>query len=480
MGKAERPSTASARLRAGLLENDKGRRGARARLVEATSKVAPRRNDLVPRLQLVDRAPGSLTAPIRNTRKLDPAHITEVASSVATLGFCVPIVIDQDGVVLDGVVRLEAAKLLGLSSVLCILAEHLSATERKLLRLAANRLGEKGTWSLPELRLEVEELILEDAPVEITGFELTEIDGMLMDGEDPPYEPGPLDVDPTARAVTQRHDVWLLGPHRVCCEDTMTPDVLPRLMNGALATLVCTDQPYNVAVAGHVTSGDHREFAMASGEMSDQQFDAFNSTWMAATLPHLVDGGVLATFIDWRGLASVTNAAVAVGLSQLNLAVWAKTNAGMGSLYRSQHELFPLFKKGKAGHVNNVGLGRNGRHRSNVWSYAGASSLGSDARRGLRHHPTVKPVAMLVDALHDLTHRGDVVLDPFLGSGSTLLAAEKSGRVCYGVEIDPLYVDLIVTRYEGSTGHSAVLDGTGQTFSEVQQARHAQFEPPTG
>ena len=185
---------------------------------------------------------------------------------------------------------------------------------------------------------------------------------------------------------------------------------------------------------------------MASGEMTDAEFLAFNEAWMEAVLPCVCDGGVFGSFIDWRGLPTVHSAALKVGLAPLNLIVWAKTNAGMGSLYRSQHELLPLFKAGSAPHVNNVELGKRGRWRSNIWTYPGASSMGSDARRGLKDHPTVKPTAMLEDALIDLTNRGDIVIDPFLGSGSTLIAAEATGRVCRGVELDPLYVDVIVRR----------------------------------
>jgi DNA modification methylase len=205
--------------------------------------------------------------------------------------------------------------------------------------------------------------------------------------------------------------------------------------------------------------------------MSDAEFLAFNEGWMAAVLPYLCDGGVCGTFIDWRGYPTVFAAASKLCLIPLNLIVWAKTNAGMGSLYRSQHELLPLFKKGAASHVNNVELGKKGRWRSNVWTYPGASSLGSDARRGLQDHPTVKPTAMLEDALLDLTNRGDLVLDPFLGSGSTLIATENTGRICRGVELDPLYVDVIVRRYQAASGEAAVLVETGETFEDLEQRR---------
>jgi DNA modification methylase len=220
-----------------------------------------------------------------------------------------------------------------------------------------------------------------------------------------------------------------------------------------------------------MSPADVTAFAMASGEMTDAEFLAFNEVWVAAVLPYLCDGGVCGSFIDWRGFPTVHCAATKLGLVPLNLIVWAKSNAGMGSLYRSQHELLPLFKKGSAPHVNNVELGKRGRWRSNVWIYPGASSLGSDARHGLKDHPTVKPTAMLEDALLDLTNRSDIVVDPFLGSGSTLIAADKTGRVCRGVEFDPLYVDVIVRRYEGASGQAAVLAETGESFRELSARR---------
>lgn len=195
--------------------------------------------------------------------------------------------------------------------------------------------------------------------------------------------------------------------------------------------------------------------------MRGAEFLKFNVDWLKAALSYIVDGGVIGTFIDWRGLPTVHTAAITLSLTPLNLIVWAKTNGGMGSLYRSQHELLPLFKKGAAPHVNNVELSKMGRWHSNLWTYPGASSLGSDARRGLKDHPTVKPVAMLQDALLDLAHRGDVVLDPFLGSGSTLIAADNTGRVCRGIELDSLYVDVIIRRWEALSGALAALMGNG-------------------
>lgn len=432
------------------------RRKAMAGLAGAESIPGLRRNDLLPHLELQEVALSDLKAAARSLRKLDPVHVREVMRAIEALGFLHPVLIGRDNLVLDGLVRLEAARLLGLAEIPCLRVDHLSEGEQRLVRLAVNRLGEKGEWDLPALRLELEELIVADAPIEITGFTGDEIDHILLVEDNSGLEQGPLAPEPGAEAKAKLGDLFHLGPHRVICGDARDPAVLARLMAGtAPARLILTDEPYNVPVAGHVTRGQHREFAMASGEMSDDEFLAFNTDWMAPALDHLMEGGVIGTFMDWRGLHTVEEAARKLGLDPLALIVWAKTNAGMGSLYRSQHELLPFYKKGKAPHVNNVALGKRGRSRSNLWTYPGASSLGSDARKGLVLHPTVKSTALLADALLDLTNRGDIVLDPFLGSGSMLLAAEKTGRICHGIEIDPLYVDVIIARFERATGIKA-------------------------
>jgi DNA modification methylase len=446
--------------------------------LRSPSPARAQRNDPLPDFDLAYIPLEDLRMPSRQIRKLDPAHVREVANSISALGFCAPILVGRDNHVLDGAVRLQAARLLGLGRAPCIRLEHLSENEQRVLRLAANRLGEKGEWNLDELKVEFEELILSDAPIEVTGFTSDEIDQIVLGDAGDAVEQGPLEPEAGAIAVARLGDVFELGPHRLICGSATDPETLRRLMQGdQAARLLLTDEPYNVPIAGHVTGGRHREFAMASGEMTDAEFLAFNEAWMEAALPCLCDGSVFGTYIDWRGLSTVSAAAAKLGLKPLNLIVWAKTNAGMGSLYRSQHELLPLFKCGSAPHVNNVELGKRGRWRSNVWTYPGASSLGSDARRGLKDHPTVKPTAMLEDALLDLTNRGDIVIDPFLGSGSTLIAAEATGRVCRGVELDPLYVDVIMRRYQAATGCLAVLTETGETFDAVATRRAVEAAP---
>ncbi|MBM0202938.1 DNA modification methylase [Micromonospora sp. STR1s_5] len=413
------------------------------------------RNDLCPTLELVERRVQDLIPPARNARKVDRAQVEAIASAFRAVGYCDPILIDDSNRILDGVLRLEAAKLVGLQTVQCVVARHLHDAEKRLLRLALNRLQEKGVWDLEELRLEVQELAVGDIDLQVTGFDLDEIDNLLLDDVPEVIEAGPVSPVPGVSPSVQVGDIYQLGDHRIICGDARDPAVYAALMTNERARLVLTDEPYNVPIAGHVSGGSHREFAMASGEMSAPEFCEFNTAWMSAALVHLADGGLLGTFIDWRGYGTIAGAAEGLGLTQLNLVVWAKTNAGMGSLYRSQHELLPLFKKGAIDHVNNVRLGRKGRWRSNLWTYPGASTIGSDARRGLQEHPTVKPVAMLEDALLDLTNRGELVLDPFLGSGSTLVAAERTGRRCFGIEIDPAYVHVALDRFKALTGRSA-------------------------
>jgi DNA modification methylase len=470
------PIAPQATLRDQLKRKSRSRREGQERMALA-SAAQRRRNDILPRLELSYVPLEELRPSARKLRRLDPAHVRGVASSISLLGFCDPLLIGRGNEIIDGEARYEAAKQLGLDRVPCVRIEHLNPGEQRVLRLAINRLAEKGQWDLDALKIEFEELILLDAPIEITGFSPAEIDHVILGDATEGLEQGPLEPDSTT-AVARIGDIFQLGPHRIVCGDATDPAVLARLLEGdAPARLVLTDEPYNVRIAGNVTGGRHREFAMASGEMTDAQFLAFNEAWMSAVLPCLCDGGVCGTFIDWRGLPTVHSASSKLGLVPLNLIVWVKTNGGMGSLYRSQHELLPLFKKGTATHVNNVELGKRGRWRSNVWTYPGASSLGSDARRGLKDHPTVKPTAMLEDALLDLTNRGDVVIDPFLGSGSTLIAADKTGRVCCGGELDPLYIDVIVRRYEAATDNSAVLIETGETFEALAACRAREAAP---
>ena len=457
MGTSNRHPIESSDFRSALKAKSRKRREVVSSLSQACV-TRPIRNDLLTDVAFVTVSPQSLLAPIRNVRKVTPAHLQEVIGSIQSFGFCDPPLIDANNRILDGVTRVEAAKRLGLPLIQCVRVDHLDPQELRLFRMAINRLGEKGQWELGELKTELSELIADGIAIDTSGFTPAEIDQIIIDDACDLEETDELIPNLERDPVAKPGDLFVLGRHRILCGDATNPESYQRLIRGLSASLVLTDPPYNVPIAGHVTKGAHREFVMASGEMSETELATFNEAWISGATQQLVDGGILASFIDWRGYPSIHDAARKAALQQINLVVWSKTNGGLGSLYRSQHELIPFFKKGNAPHTNNVELGKNGRWRSNVWNYPGASSLGSESRKGLEFHPTVKPVAMLEDAILDVTKRDDVILDPFMGSGSTLIAAEKTGRRCRAIELDPLYVDLTIKRFEILTGQSAALE----------------------
>jgi DNA modification methylase len=429
-----------------------------------------RRNDILPSLRIEHCPVDALKLHVRKLRKNERAHVREIANAISRLGFNVPLLIGKNDVVIDGGSRLEAAKLLGLSSVPCIRVDHLDETEQRSLRLAVNRLGEKGAWDLGELEAEFKELIIADAPIEISGFDADEVEQVTSAWD----EDGPETVDLTPStdpAIARVGDLFRLGRHCLICGDATDPTVIRRLMGDDVARFVFTDGPFDVAIGGEVTDGEARKLVSASGELTEAQFLGFHRKWIEAVLPYLADGGLLGTFIDWRSLSIVQAAATALALTPLDLVVWAKANAGAGSLYRSGYELLPLFKKGIASHVNNLSVGKRGRLRSNLWTYPHASLPGSGARKRRSDHRSEKPTAMMESALMDLTNRGEIVLDPFLGSGLTLIAAENSGRVCRGVEFDPRRIDVIIRRYEALTRTTAVLADTGEPFAILAARR---------
>lgn len=408
--------------------------------------------------------------PYENNPKLHPDdQVRLIADCVRECGFINPIVVDKHNVIVAGHGRFEAAKLLGLAEVPTIIVDHLSEAQVKAYRLADNQLALKSGYDNDLLRFELGTLSEMDLSfdLEMTGFETAEID-LLLDG-DAESKPNPADEVPPVEtvAVTQPGYLWQLGKHRLICGDSTKPETYVTLMRGDKAQAVITDPPYNVPIDGHVCGAGkvkHREFAMASGEMSDAEFAAFLGRFMAQCAAHSVDGSLHYVFIDWRHVYDVIGAG-RVHYSELkNICVWAKLNAGMGTLYRSQHELAVLFKNGTAPHINNIELGKHGRYRSNVWSYAGVNSFGAQ-QKDLKLHPTVKPVAMLVDAIKDCTRRRQIVLDPFGGSGSTLIACEESGRIARCIELDPLYCDVIVRRWQDHTGQQAVHAATQQPFN---------------
>lgn len=316
-----------------------------------------------------------------------------------------------------------------------------------------------------------------DFNIETIGWDHAEID-LLLDPEnedrgDPVDEdvPGPEEV-----AVSRLGDLWLLGPHRLLCGSAIESEAFAVLMDGKKARMVFVDAPYNVKISGHVSGlgkTKHREFAMASGEMADDQFEGFLATNAKLLADNCEDGAILDMCMDWRGLLNLQLAIRRADLDLINLAVWVKSNGGMGSLLRSQHELVLITKKGKAPHINNVELGKHGRYRTNVWRYPGVNSFGKNRMEQLGAHPTPKPVAMVADAIRDVSHRGQIVLDSFMGSGTTLLAAERTSRIAYGMDLDPGYIDLTIRRWEKMTGQTARLAKTGQSLAELEAERLA-------
>jgi DNA modification methylase len=411
----------------------------------------------------------------RNARTHSAQQIEQIAASMALTGFLGSILAKADGTIIAGHGRLEAAKLLGLAEVPVIYLDHLSEAEVRAYRIADNRLAEKAGWSNELLRVEFVELsaLNLEFDLSVTGFEHPQID-LMIDAE---QAPSPAEAEtvsePEGPAVSRLGDIWLLGSHRLMCGSILDPEAVSALLAGATATMAFTDPPYNVPVTGHVCGLgkiQHREFAMASGEMSEAEFTQFLADALASHAAGAADGSILFVCIDWRHLGELLTATRTCGLELLNLCIWNKTNGGMGSLYRSKHELVLVLKKAGAQHINNVQLGRFGRNRTNVWDYAGVNTFGRDRMEDLASHPTVKPIALVADAIRDVSNRGDIVLDGFMGSGTTLLAAERTGRLAYGMEIDPLYADLAVRRWQDLTGEAATLE-TGDSFDSAADGR---------
>jgi DNA modification methylase len=423
----------------------------------------------------------SLKPDPRNPRVHSDKQVRQIAQSIESFGFNVPLLIDDQQKVIAGHGRLLAACKMGWDKVPAIKLSHLTESQRMAFLIADNRLTENSSWDermLGEQLKILSELKL-DFDLEAIGFEVPEID-LLIDGLNTVLEADPDDRLPeiSGSAVSVLGDLWQLGTHRVLCGNSLLAASYERLMDGAKADLVITDPPYNVVIDGHATGLGkihHREFGMASGEMNSAQFTDFLRKAMLATRDHSSAGSLAYYFMDWRHMTEILSAGQQVYTDLLNLCVWAKSNGGMGSFYRSAHELVFLFKNGTGSHRNNVQLGKFGRYRTNVWNYPGANSFSRSDCEGnlLALHPTPKPVALIADAIKDCTARGDLVLDPFLGSGTAVIAAERSGRRCYGLELDPLYVDTIIRRWQRQTKLEAVHAVTGETFNSRDNARNS-------
>jgi DNA modification methylase len=408
----------------------------------------------------------------KNARTHSARQIKQIARSIERFGFNNPALIDQNDRIIVGHGRIAAAKLLGHDAVPALRIEHLSDAEKRAFIIADNRLAEKAGWDKAILAIELQALADLGFDVELTGFEIPEVE-MIFEAATPSAINTSNDTLPGLapdRVVTKLGDVWILGDHRVACGDARRRECFASLLCEEIAQLVFVDPPYNVKIHGHVSGKGqikHREFAHASGEKTSAQFHKFLEESLGLLAEHSVDGSIHFVCSDWRHLDEMLATGRRTYRELKNLVVWCKSNAGMGSFYRSQHELIFVWKNGRGKHVNNIELGRYGRNRSNVWTYAGVNAFGSDRLDELAMHPTVKPVALVADAIRDCSRRGDIVLDSFGGSGTTLIACEKTGRKARLLELDPIYCDQIVRRWQKLTGNKAAHGTTGKPFNET-------------
>lgn len=428
------------------------------------------------RLQIIYRAIEELKLDPRNPRQHSRKQIKQMALSIKTFGFLVPAVVDADGNVVTGHARILACRELGWSEIPTVLFDCLSEAKRRAYMIADNRLAEHASWNERLLAEQLKDLSLAelDFSIDVIGFEMAEIDLKIASLDEQSGTEDPDDAVPEPAAtppVSKPGDLWLLGEHRVLCGSALDIAAIEKLVCDDRAAMVFTDPPYNVPIDGHVSGlGNirHRSFAMAVGEMSAPAFTLFLARSIRNHAAFCFSGSLVYVCMDWRHIEELLAAGRDAALELQNLCVWAKDNGGMGSLYRSQHELVFVFKTGDGPHRNNVQLGRFGRNRSNVWRYPGVNSFARNTGEGnlLALHPTVKPTALVADAILDCTARGDIVLDGFLGSGTSVIAAERTGRRCFGIELDPAYVDTIIRRWQNLTGESARHADSGRCFDD--------------
>lgn len=429
--------------------------------------------------KMIEDRPISLLQPYSgNARTHSKRQIRQLADSIERFGFTNPVLVADDDTILAGHGRVLAAKHLGMRQVPTVCLSHLSPAERKAYVIADNKLALNAGWDQELLALELESLIELDFDLELTGFSLAEVDLVLDTAQENETSGREDDADiipPISEyVISQQGDIWQCGMHRLICGDARDASSYTSLLNGDAVDMIFTDPPYNVPIDGHVCGlgkVQHREFAMGAGEMSKSAFTNFLTETLGAAAKNCRDGAIAFVCMDWRHMGELLTAGSEIFTEFKNLCVWNKTNGGMGSFYRSKHELVFVFKVGTAPHINTFGLGETGRYRTNVWDYAGINSFGAGRDEDLSMHPTVKPVALVADAIRDCSKRRGIVLDSFGGSGTTLIAAEKVGRCARVMEYDPAYCDTIVRRWEAITGKHATLAETGVTFEDVELER---------
>ena len=412
--------------------------------------------------------PSELKPHSRNPRKHGRKQQKLLLENVNAHGFINPIIIDETNTILAGHCRQLVAVKAGFSSVPCVQISHLSSAQKIAYVLADNKMSDLGQWDTDLLKLNIEDLLVLDYVVELTGFSTTELD-RHFDKKEVTAEL--IELAYNYQPITRAGDLWQLGEHRVLCGDALESRSYEQLMDGASAQMLFTDPPYNLKISGHVKKDckEAREFAMASGEMSEQQFTSFLKAFLEQAVKTCMPGAVAYCCMNHRHIVELREAAKGL-LEYLQLCVWTKDRAGMGSFYRSQHELVVVFKKTGGPHINNFGLGASGRSRSNVWAYPMVSK-NAIGRIESPSHPTPKPISLVADAIRDCSKRNGIVLDPFLGSGTTLLAAELTGRKLYGIELDPIYVDLSILRWQDRARKSAVNLQSGRTYDELKTER---------
>ena len=413
-----------------------------------------------------------------NARTHSAKQIQQIAASIKEFGFVVPVLVDEEGTILAGHGRAAAGRVLGMSQAPTVCVQHLTEVQKRAFLLADNRLAEHSSWDDERLTIELKELSDVDLAFdfEVTGFDTVFLDGLetRAAAKDPQAEVV-APVDRSADPVTKEGDLWQLGNHLLLCGNALEESSYTRLMGEQLAQMVFTDPPYNVKIDGHVCglgTVKHQAFKMASGEMSEEEFIEFLAKAMRLMADFSIDGAIHYLCMDWRHDLELQLAARPVYGRAKQVIAWNKTNAGMGTFYRSKHEFVFVFKVGTAPHVNNFGLGERGRYRTNVWDYAGVNTFKPGRMDELTAHPTVKPLPMVVDATRDCSTRRGVVLDPFAGSGTTILAAEKTGRIARALELDPHYVDVAIGRWQALTGKFAVHVESGLSFNELAAQRH--------
>ncbi len=417
----------------------------------------------------------ALQEPLMIQRTHTPAKIRKLTKSIKRFGILAPLLISSNQIV-DGIARFQAAKGAGLEAVPTIDISYFSENELRALRLALNRLQEEVQWNKKAVALELSFLINEGFDLDEIAFDTAEIENHLEIGESV-ADVEDLNVSSLAMAAVSRlGDVWLLkgnhGEHRVGCGDFRDEELRKRIFGESLAAACVTDPPYNVRIQGHVSgTKKHKEFPFASGEMTDEQYEIFLRALLVIIYRHLLRNAIAFVSVDWRHCRHLAAAGAACELELLNVCVWTKSNPGMGSFYRSQHELIFVFKLNGQPYRNNIELGRHGRSRSNVWPYRGVNVFGAE-RHLLESHPTPKPSAMIADAILDVTLPGEIVFDPFLGSGTTLIAAERTHRRCHAMEIEPKYVDLGIRRWQLETGLEAFRLSDGLSFAEAEKSAY--------